>query len=98
MNQLGKNWLTLVASAVLSFIMAMLVYSFSQGKYNVNKDLKIELESKATFIYVDKQNELLRKEIQSNNEQHYLMIDMIKEMRQENQANFIEIRKQLYRK
>lgn len=97
MNKILKDWLTILVSTILGALASLAIVSFSI-KHEDQKDLKKEIDSKAPYEYVDKQDYLLRKEIESNASQHALILQMIKESRDENLSNFQEIRKQLYRK
>ena len=97
MNDLKKNWLTILVTCFLSLAGMMIVQSFI-FKRDDQQVLEKKFNEKASYEYVDKQDGVLRREIESNEKQHSLMIDIIKEMRKENNDNFIEVRKQLYKK
>jgi hypothetical protein len=97
MKNIKENWLTFVITSVISIAIPLSILSFSAKKEDT-KAIYSEIKTKAPYTYVDTQDANLRREIQSNESQHLLLIDMIREMRAENQANFVEIRKQLYKK
>ena len=97
MKNFRENWLTFLITAIIAIVIPVSISSFT-AKREDTKAIYNKIDEKAPYTYVDTQDALIRREIESNKEQHILIIDMIREMRAENQTNFIEIRKQLYRK
>ncbi len=97
MKKLIQNWPSMVVSGVVSLIIILSTQAFSDSK-EAKKEISKELNLKADIEYVNQQDNLVRREIQSSKENQQLIIDMITEFRRESQQNFIEIRKQLYKK
>jgi len=67
-DELRKNWLVILFSGVISAAISLTLLSLTFKKED-SKELKKEIDSKAPYEYVDKQDAQIRSEIKNHQEE-----------------------------
>ena len=68
MDELRKNWLVILFSGIISAAISLTLLSMTFKKED-SKDLKKDIESKASIEYVDKQDTQIRSELKTHQEE-----------------------------